>query len=188
MFEDFNPSQELSQRLKQDMNSPRSGGVSAVTRRDSSASPAEDIFSTTDTSEAKVSPPADNSSFEHTIETAPFVSRVSDWRRVYLVWLAGILMLAPVAFWLASWLYVIGVRSILLKLISAVPFVVWLALNAVLPVLAIILSLVMLRLTQPVDKGRGLAKVIIILAVVCLLSLMGWVLDDIFINNIDSSF
>ncbi|KKT23212.1 MAG: hypothetical protein UW06_C0001G0011 [Parcubacteria group bacterium GW2011_GWE1_43_8] len=181
MFEGVDTNKELSARLRQDMN-PAVRGVVAPPTPPQPLS-AEDIFAKP-APPAKITPvenpPPHDDIFVPEVETAPLISQVSDWRKNYLAWVAGIMVLFPSIFWLAALLYTTGAKMLLLKIVTGIPFLIIVILNAALPVLAIIFSLVMLARSEPGDNGRLIAKLSLGAAILCILPLGWWLLAEAF--------
>ena len=69
---------------------------------------------------------------------------------------------------------------LLLKIVTGIPFLIIVILNAALPVLAIIFSLVMLARSEPGDNGRLIAKLSLGAAILCILPLGWWLLAEAF--------
>ena len=179
MFESVDTSKELSARLRQDMN-PAVPGVVAPTMPSVPPPPAEDIFDkpAVKVTTIKSEPPKEEEIITPEVETAPFISQVSDWRKMYLAWIAGIMILPSTFFWLAALLYTTGAKSILLKIVTPIPFIAIVIANIVLPILTITAAVIMLWRSESGDKGRLVAKISLGLAVVCLLSLCWWLIDE----------
>lgn len=176
MFEEIDTKKELSTRLRQDMNPEVRGKVEPS----SPTTPAEDIFNKAEPEVRLAPPPISDSQPEPKVEVAPFVSQVSDWRKSYLAWAAGLLVMPSIIFWLASLFYTTGYTGLLLKIVTSIPFLIIVILNIVLPILAIVAAVVLLWLTESGDKGRLMAKISIILAAACLLVLIWWFLAEAF--------
>jgi hypothetical protein len=178
MFESVDTSKELSARLRQDMN-PAVPGVILPVVPLTPLPPAEDIFDKPITPPTPIVQPAPVEDIAPEVEVAPFASQVSDWRKKYLAWVAVILILPSSFFWFTSLLYTSGAKFILLKIVTIIPFIIIIILNVVLPILAIVAAVIMLWRTEPGDKGRLIAKISLGLAIVCLLSLSWWLIDEV---------
>ncbi len=176
MSDSSNHNEGLSLRLRQDMNPEYRGHIAPAKPKFE----AEDIFeSPAPRAAPQAALPLEGEKFTTQVETAPQISQVRDWRQNYLAWLAGFLILPPSIFWLASLLYTFGVKSLLLKIVTTLPFLGLVVANVVLPVLSIGLALYMLWRTESGDSGRWLAKISLVLSIICLLSLLWWLIDEI---------
>lgn len=180
MFDDLDTSKELSARLRQDMNPGSQGVVTPSAPSAPSAPPPPPPAPPPITP-----PPLENKQFQAEIETepvveaAPFINDTAK-SKSYLAWIALLLILPSVFFWFCSLLYVAGSQAILVKLVTAVPFIVIVSANVLLPILAILLAFIMLRRTEPGEAGRGIAKLTMIFAGLALVVLLIWLLAEIF--------
>lgn len=175
MFEDAANYNGLTQRLRQDMNPGSLRSIPEPPQAPPAAAPV---------SSPVVPEPAPIAVSEELpipeVETAPFVLKVKDTKLVYLVWLSLVMVLPSCFFWLVSLLYTFGARTILVSIVTAIPFPVIVGMNVFMPLLSAILSGIMLVKTEPDSLGKLIAKISLSLSSLCLASLAFWLAFEAF--------
>ncbi|MDP3985838.1 MAG: hypothetical protein U1C53_00545 [Candidatus Veblenbacteria bacterium] len=177
MFENVN--NQVTRRLQQDMNS---GPAPVVTE---SAPPSRVEPAPVLAAEPAPPPTATHASSEPAafvpeVFTAPVSLATSMKGYGGVAWLALAATVPSVVFWLSSALYVAGFRGLLLVLVAAVPFILVVVLNVLLPLAAVALALFVLVRTEADAPGRGVAKITLLFSGACLLALGWWLAVEAF--------
>lgn len=156
MFETASTSAEVTSRLRQDMNSgaPPSPALEPVEGETPPINPG--------------------------VETAPPALLAQNRPPVYLVWLAGLAILAPALFWLLALMYVAGAQRLLFSLVTTWPFPLLVALNTALPVVAGVLAWLALVRLEAGTVSRLVAKLVLSLSVMTLAALAWWLAVEAF--------
>ena len=180
MFEDIKISPEITPRLRQDMNplapEPLPPPLPSQAPDDASAPASLSPLMPS----APVVPPLPVELLAVKVETAPVLVRVRDRGQGRLVWLAALMILPSVIFWLASLLYVAGTKSTLLAIMVRAPFPAIVSFNVVMPVASAVLAGLILAHAELGTPARLVAKVTLLLAGGCVLALGSWLAGEAF--------
>ena len=176
MFEDIKISPEITPRLRQDMNplAPES-----LPQALPSQAP-DDISAPALLPPSPLAVPLPAEPLAVKVETAPVIVRVRDRGQGRLVWLAALMILPSVIFWLASLLYVAGAKSTLLAIMARAPFPAIVSFNVVMPVAAAVLAGLILAHAESGTPTRLVAKITLLLAGGCVLALGSWLAGEAF--------
>lgn len=174
MFEGAATNNGLTQRLRQDMNPgtirsadpipslipplPKPVEPPAVVK---TAAPAEELI-------------------VPEVEAAPFVLKVHNTNKTYLAWIAALMVVPTFFFWLTSLLYTLGARTILVNIVTRIPFNVIVIINVVMPIASVVLGGIMIAKTEPDTASRLIAKVTVWLAGLCIAALVFWLAFEAF--------
>ena len=180
MFEDIKISPEITPRLRQDMNplAPESLPPALPSQAPDDASAPASLPPPVPAAPAVPPLPAEPLAVK--VETAPVLVRVRDRGQGRLVWLAALMILPSVIFWLASLLYVAGTKSTLLAIMVRAPFPAIVSFNVVMPVASAVLAGLILAHTELSTPTRLVAKVTLLLAGGCVLALGSWLAGEAF--------
>ena len=176
MFEDIKISPEITPRLRQDMNplAPESLPPALPSQAP------DDISAPALLPPSPLAVPLPAEPLAVKVETAPVIVRVRDRGQGRLVWLAALMILPSVIFWLASLLYVAGAKSTLLAIMARAPFPAIVSFNVVMPVASAVLAGLILAHAELGTPARLVAKVTLLLAGGCVLALGSWLAGEAF--------